>query len=269
MAATSKSRVPLFALIGVVVLALVVVIIVVSSNDDSSSTAPTTVGVATTATIVTKATSVPASAFDRAGLGAVNLNGTLTKLGAPAAGTKPDVLYLGAEFCPYCAAERWAIVASLSRFGSFSGLSLINSSENNLPTFTFKGSSFTSDYLTFTPVETKDQQRNDLEPVSAAQQARWKVVADKLTSGSLSFPTVDFAGVYGMAGSSYNPATLSKQSHNDIATNLSDPSTPVAQAILGASNVFSAMVCATTANQPAAVCESAGVKLAAAALPAA
>ena len=40
---------------------------------------------------------------------------------------KPEVLYMGAEYCPYCAAERWAMIVALSRFGTFSGLHTIHS----------------------------------------------------------------------------------------------------------------------------------------------
>ncbi len=33
---------------------------------------------------------------------------------------KPEVLFVGAEFCPFCAAERWPLIVALSRFGHFS-----------------------------------------------------------------------------------------------------------------------------------------------------
>ena len=29
------------------------------------------------------------------------------------------VFFMGAEFCPFCAAERWAIVGALDRFGKW------------------------------------------------------------------------------------------------------------------------------------------------------
>src|SRR5438876_6623085 len=35
---------------------------------------------------------------------------------------KPVVLYVGAQYCPFCAAERWALVLALSRFGHWAGL---------------------------------------------------------------------------------------------------------------------------------------------------
>ena len=30
----------------------------------------------------------------------------------------PEMLYMGAEYCPFCAAERWAMVMALSKFGT-------------------------------------------------------------------------------------------------------------------------------------------------------
>ena len=72
---------------------------------------------------------------------------------------KPIMLYVGAEYCPYCAAERWSMVVALNRFGSFSNLSIISSSSTdaypNIPTFTFYKSSYSSPYITFQPVEVK------------------------------------------------------------------------------------------------------------------
>src|SRR5205823_15010475 len=41
---------------------------------------------------------------------------------------KPEVLYIGAEYCPFCAAERWSLVYALARFGTFKGLLLSTSS---------------------------------------------------------------------------------------------------------------------------------------------
>src|SRR5271155_4359240 len=35
---------------------------------------------------------------------------------------RPEVIFLGAEFCPYCSVERWSLVMALSKFGNFSHL---------------------------------------------------------------------------------------------------------------------------------------------------
>src|ERR1017187_1249607 len=42
------------------------------------------------------------------------INGT-----ALTANGKPEILYVGGEYCPYCAFERWGMIVALSRFGNF------------------------------------------------------------------------------------------------------------------------------------------------------
>lgn len=93
----------------------------------------------------------------------------------------PEFLYVGGEFCPYCAGERWAMVQALSRFGSFTNLKQIQSYEDNINTFSFYGSSYTSQYVNFTPVEVNGNTLNSagtgyatLETLTAAQEATFK-----------------------------------------------------------------------------------------------
>ena len=73
-------------------------------------------------------------------------------------GGKPEVLYVGTEYCPYCDAESWPLIVALSRFGEFTGLRTSRSPlfEGIPPTdgWTFYGSSYTGRYLAFAPVET-------------------------------------------------------------------------------------------------------------------
>src|SRR5262249_28761649 len=67
---------------------------------------------------------------------------------ALASGGKPEMLYIGAEWCPYCAAERWAMAVALNRFGTFSPLKGIHSSATdvfpNTATLTFHQAKYTS-----------------------------------------------------------------------------------------------------------------------------
>ena len=42
-------------------------------------------------------------------------------------GGKPLVFFMGAEWCPFCASERWALVAATSRFGKWTGLGELQS----------------------------------------------------------------------------------------------------------------------------------------------
>src|ERR1700749_1723784 len=96
-------------------------------------------------------TSVPAATFNAVGAGtAAGLNATSGQPPLTANG-KPEVVYMGGEFCPYCAAERWALTAALGRFGTFTGLNLIHSSPTDVypstPTISFHGFGYTSKFL--------------------------------------------------------------------------------------------------------------------------
>ena len=64
---------------------------------------------------------VPASVLAQVGIGASSPQ-ALKPVTGPAltSGGKPEMLYIGAEWCPYCAAERWAMAVALRRFGTFS-----------------------------------------------------------------------------------------------------------------------------------------------------
>src|SRR5579884_3553457 len=75
---------------------------------------------------------------------------------------KPEFFYFGAEYCPYCAAQRWSMLVALSRFGTFQNLSITTSSASDVyastPTFSFYGSSYSSSYIDFVSVETTTNQ---------------------------------------------------------------------------------------------------------------
>jgi len=118
------------------VVAIVVAFVVVKSLGSSSAPSKPTsaTGTALPSSVVNDITNVPASTLQAVGKGSTNpksiirLNGTpLTKDG------KPEVLYIGAEYCPYCAAERWAMAVALSKFGTFTGLRGIHSSSSDVP----------------------------------------------------------------------------------------------------------------------------------------
>ena len=57
------------------------------------------------------------------------------------------------EYCPYCAAERWAMVNALARFGTFHNLGATASSSIDVnpstPTFTFRGAGYSSPFVVF------------------------------------------------------------------------------------------------------------------------
>lgn len=214
-----------------------------------------------TAAIVSQAASVPQATLDTVGAG--GLANPLTATGAAdvlrGPSGKPVIIYVGGEYCPYCASERWSLVVALSRFGSFSGVGLTRSSSTDVfpdtPTFTFHGSTYTSAVIEFLPVETGDRQGNPLETPSALQQAS---IAKYDSQGAI--PYVSIVDRYVVVGSAVQPDSLAGKSWSDIAAQLRDPTSPVAKAILGNANYLSAAICDATSQSPTAVCNAPGLK---------
>jgi hypothetical protein len=204
--------------------------------------------------VITTITSLPATELDQVGLGSA---GNLIKKvsGTPLTGSdgKPDVFYLGAEYCPYCAAERWPMIIALSRFGTFTGLQTTTSSSTdiypNTPTFTFRNATFTSDYIDFESVETTDRNQNTLQTPTSRQQA---LVSKYDTSNSI--PFVDFGNHYAFAGAMYGPDLLGGMTWLQVADALQQPGSTQAKAVLGSANLITAAICQITGQQPAAVC---------------
>jgi hypothetical protein len=253
----------------IAVIAVVVVFIVVKANNKpaaSSSNGPTGSALAS---VVSKVTSVPASTLDKIGAGSFTGKIQPVQGGTPlTSGGKPEMLYMGAEYCPYCAAERWSMIMALSRFGTFSGLSTVHSSTtdtpSNISTFTFHGSSYTSKYLTFTPVE---MQTNVLDsstgnypilekPTSAQQALLTKYDAPPYVSSADAgaIPFIYFGGKYLSIGASYDATVLSGKSWTQIASALNDPNSAIAKAIGGTANYITAAICKMTGNQPSSAC---------------
>jgi hypothetical protein len=215
------------------------------------------------ASVVKKVTGVPASVINQVGAGSAT--GLPEKLPGPVltSAGKPRIFYLGAEYCPYCATERWAMVNAFSRFGTFKNLKITTSSSNdvdaNTPTFSFYGSTYTSPYITFEAVETEDNKQKPLEVPSAEQSAlvsKYDVapyVSGSSTSGG-TIPFIDFANEYIISGATYDVGVLQGNTHAQIAAALSDPNNSITKGAIGAANGMTAALCKLTDNKPAATC---------------
>lgn len=179
---------------------------------------------------------------------------------------KPEVLYVGAEYCPYCAAQRWSMIVALSRFGTFSNLRLTTSSSSDTypdtPSFTFRSSSYTSQYVDLETVEIQDRNHNNLEKLSKDQQALFdKYDAPPYISAQNAgaIPFIDIGNQYVEISSGYLPDIIGGQSWDDIAKALNDPNAESTKAIVGTANYITAGICQTTNNQPASVCTAAPI----------
>jgi Domain of unknown function (DUF929) len=176
---------------------------------------------------------------------------------------KPEILYVGAEFCPFCAAERWAVVEALSRFGTFTGLSATHSSSTdiypNTETFSFYGSTYSSPYLDFVPVEEESNQPDGagyapLQTLTAGEQTLLTTYdTSQYTSEPGSIPFLDIGDRFISIGASYTPAVLQGLTMQQIASQLNHPSSLVAEAIDGTANVITAAISAITGDQPTSV----------------
>jgi hypothetical protein len=181
-------------------------------------------------------------------------------------GGKPQVLYVGAEYCPYCAAERWPMVQALSRFGTFDNLSLTTSASDdvnpNTPTFSFHGATYTSPYLSLAAKELYTNKRvgghyEPLDKLTSAEQAVFQ-------AHSNGFPFIDLGGKYVIEGATYPMEILKGMSAPAIAAALANPDSTVSKGVMGAANGITAALCDLTGGQPANVCTAPGVaKLAA------
>lgn len=177
-------------------------------------------------------------------------NGSLTNNG------KPEILYIGGEYCPFCAAERWALIVALSQFGNFSGLSLWQSSGTDsypsTSTFSFANSSYTSSYISFVAVEHFSTSNTALyQPLTNSQQSVWSKYD---SSGSIPFIDINNRYTNGAQGSQYqpwvlrvgqNPNAAVPYNWTQIGTQLTNTSNLISQSVLGSANYLISAICST------------------------
>ena len=252
----------------VLVIVLAFVVIKLTQGSPSSGAGDSSVtGSLLPASVASQVTGVPATTLDKVGKGAVP---TFTQGQPPftggsgaalTSGGKPQMLYIGAEFCPYCAAMRWSMAIALSRFGTLTPLHGIHSSptdtDPSTATLTFYKTGYHSNYLNFAPVENLTVTQAPLQNPTKAQNALWaKYEPDPSTRG---YPFIDFGNKLVMKGPIYDAAVLQGKTWSQIAAALKDPTSPVAQSVDGAANYITGAICKMTNNQPSDVCSSAAV----------
>jgi Domain of unknown function (DUF929) len=264
------------SVLAVIAIVVVIVIYAVNRNSGSSGSTAGPTGTALPASVQKDVTTVPASTLNSVGMSSSVLSYTSNTPIVPisdkplTSGGKPEMLYIGAEFCPYCGAERWAMAVALSRFGTFSPLRGIHSSSSDVdpstPTLTFYKSTYTSPYLVFTPVENETVTKTPLQNTTSAQQALW-VKYDSTNEDGVEeqgYPFIDFGNKYVIKNPSYDPGVLAKMTWSQVAAALHNPSSAVAQGADGTANLITAAICKMTGGKPGDVCTSAGVKAASA-----
>jgi Domain of unknown function (DUF929) len=272
----------------VAIVAIALVLVKLNSGSSTPSAASNGPTGAALATLTQQVENVPASVTDQVAGGGVNTSlfvqtetstqvsnassqlgsyfGTVNSSTPLTSGGKPEVLYLGGEYCPYCAAQRWAMVNALSRFGTFSGLTTTHSSSTdvdaNTPTWTFYKSTYKSNYLVFTPVEEYTNYRignttntntnyQTLQTPTSAQQTIGQTYDP---TGSI--PFIDLGNKYVQVGnlSPLSPTLLSGKSWAQVGAAMADPSSSLGKAEIGNANYMTAGICKLTNNLPATAC---------------
>jgi len=266
--AERRNRIMITAGSTLVVLVIVAAFIVIKLAQGSPSGSSAGGRTLLPASVSSQITGVPAATLNRVGKGAVP---AFTRgqppfsagTGAPlTSGGKPQMLYIGAEFCPYCAATRWSMAIALSRFGTLTPLHGIHSSSTdtdpNTATLTFYKSGYNSKYLNFTPVEVQTVSRGPLQNPTSAQNAIWaKYEPDANSRG---YPFIAFSNKLVMKGPIYDAAVLQGKSWSQIAAALKDPTSPVSHSVVGAANYITGAICKMTNNQPSDVCSTPAVQ---------
>ena len=106
-----------------------------TTTDNSGANSP--LGKPINSTLYDQLTGVSTSTLAAVGAGSATTQGLQKPTGSPLTlNGKPEFLYIGADYCPYCAVERWAMAVALSKFGTLSGMSYMISAPTELQNIT-------------------------------------------------------------------------------------------------------------------------------------
>jgi thiol-disulfide isomerase/thioredoxin len=193
---------------------------------------------------------------------------------------KPLIVYVGSNWCPYCAATRWPLAIALFRFGTFNGLDMTQSSLSDDPSainsLSFYGSTYTSRYVAFLPTEQCSDMPASINSTAAANCNGYTPLQGLSATAARVFdeydfapyvspgarggiPFIDFANVDVEQGAFIDPNIVSHMTHLEIAESLAKPTQSPGKTILAAANDYTAAICKLTGNRPGAVCKMSAV----------
>jgi thiol-disulfide isomerase/thioredoxin len=197
---------------------------------------------------------VPSNVSNRIGAGSVS-NPPFNVNSSPLVnGTKPVILYVGADYCPFCAITRWGLIIAMLRFGNFSNLHYTASNSSdvypNSPTFSFYNSTYRSSYVSFVGVEVAA--RSMYQVLQKPTTFQNGLFVEYNPGGGI--PFIDFANVSIQSGAPADPQVLQGFSWGTIIANLTVTNSSVSQALVGTADVYTAEICRITNFTPASVC---------------
>jgi hypothetical protein len=172
---------------------------------------------------------------------------------------KSLVYFMGAGFCPFCAAERWAIVKALERFGKWEGLVEDKSAGHdekylNVPTFNLARAKYSSEHVEFAGKETADR---NFEPLQELGDSDFEILDMYNPDQMIPFLLLD--GQYMQVGAGFSPELIQNMSHEQVQTELGKPDSALGKAIQAEIDNITALVCKSTGGTEEA-CSSDHVK---------
>jgi hypothetical protein len=167
-------------------------------------------------------------------------------------GGKAVVLFISGDYCPYCAAERWALVMALMRFGNFSSLSYTYSGSNiefpNSPSFSFANYSYSSQYLSLQAYEFEDRNGNPLVGVPANYTTIWQGPPSMGT-----VPFLDIGNVYALRGTQFSPSLLAGMTQQQVVQSILSGDS-LGKAVMAAADGITSALCNATHGSQGSVC---------------
>ena len=248
----AEKRRRLLAAIGAVAVVLSVVATLVTVKLTSTPVHQAASESAAPAVVMRQVTTVPTALLSRVNPGQVATPLQEVRTSGPplTINGKLAIVFVSEESCPFCAAERWPLTVALSHFGTWSRLGITKSSATDVypdtATFSFRAARYRSAELTLRTTELTDNAGHPLQaqtPLDAKLVATYDVppyVNSVYQSGAV--PFLDIGNQYILAGAQYDPQLLAGLSAAQIAGQLSNPSSPVAEAVDGAARVIVAAI---------------------------
>jgi hypothetical protein len=166
---------------------------------------------------------------------------------------KPIIVFIGADYCPLCAFQRWPLAITMMRFGNLTNLLYMQSSptdsEPNTYTFSFYGYHYTSKYITVQAYEEKDVSGNPLQTVPS----NYSTLFNTYGAG---YPFLEFNNKYILEGAYFVPDNYAGLNWTQIIQQIRNPNTQISTQVMESANALTALICNLTGNNPANVCNN-------------
>lgn len=166
---------------------------------------------------------------------------------------KLPVFFMGAEYCPYSAAERWAIVRALQKFGQWTGLKQTISAARdepflNLPTYDFTEATYNSSQIDFVAREIENREFKPLQKLSKTEEKLVRQFNPEKT-----IPFLLIGGRFMQLEAGFTPKTFVGHTFRQTETELKKAESEIRKIIDAEANIIVALL--LVSGLPAELCK--------------